>query len=61
MRVGSRVPRNARRSQGKKMGGGTVTLEAPSKGLGFLLNLAFGAVTTTQRATTACTSRTTRR
>jgi hypothetical protein len=52
MRVGSRVPRNSRRSQGKKMGGGTVTLEAPSKGLGFLLNLAFGAVTTTQRATT---------
>jgi hypothetical protein len=52
LRVASRVPRAARRSLGKQMVTGDLTIEAPSKGLGALLLAALGAVVTTQRATT---------
>lgn len=52
LRVGSRIPRAARRTLGREMASGDFTVEACSKGLGALLMAAFGAVTSTQRATT---------
>lgn len=52
LRVGSRFPRGGRRGLGKQQCNGDITVEVASKGLGWLLNAALGAVTTTQRATT---------
>ena len=47
LRPGFRVPRSARRSIGKQEAGGSLTIEAPTKGLGILLEAAFGANTVT--------------
>ena len=47
MRVGARVDRADRRSLGKEVAEGGISLEAPIKGLGLLLNAAFGVVTNT--------------
>lgn len=52
LRVGSRVQRAQRRTLGKQQVDGGFTVEAVSKGLGWILNAAFGVVTTTQRGTT---------
>jgi hypothetical protein len=47
LRVGSRVDRAARRSLGAEGAEGSLTIEAPIKGLGILLKAALGAVTNT--------------
>lgn len=52
LRVGSRVVRSARRSLGKEMVTGDLTVEACSKGLGALIKAALGSVTSTQRVAT---------
>lgn len=52
LRVGSRVLRSARRSLGKQMVAGDLTVEAGSKTHGILLEAAFGSVVSTQRGVT---------
>lgn len=54
LRVGARVPRAGRRptTPAKQQVTGDITVEACSKGLGFLFGAALGSVTSTQRATT---------
>lgn len=52
MRVGSRLARSDRRSLGKVSAGGSITVEAPTKGLGILLEAALGSVTNTETADT---------
>lgn len=47
LRVGSRVPRSARRAVGKHGAGGGFTLEAPSKGIGRLFEGVLGTATHT--------------
>lgn len=47
LRVASRVDRAARRSLGRETSEGSITLEAPIKGLGIFLQAAFGAATVT--------------
>lgn len=47
LRVGSRVPRSARRSLGKQMVAGDITMEMQSKGMGAFLMAALGSVTST--------------
>jgi hypothetical protein len=47
LRVGARVARADRRSLGKELAEGSITVEAPIKGLGIFLNAAFGTVTST--------------
>jgi hypothetical protein len=48
LRVGSRLPRAARRALGKEMSGGDVELEATTKGFGIFLEALFGASTIAQ-------------
>lgn len=48
LRVGSRVKRKSRRQISKVEAGGSVSLEATTKGLGTFLNAALGTVTSTQ-------------
>lgn len=50
LRTGSRVVRSARRSLGKQNVTGDITVEACSKGLGWMLAAALGNATSTQRA-----------
>ena len=50
LRPGVRVPRAGRRSIGKHSAGGSITVEAGTKGLGALLEAALGAVTNTATA-----------
>lgn len=50
MRVGSRLPRSARRVLGKQQVKGDLTVEAASSGLGRLLQAAFGTASSTQTA-----------
>lgn len=47
LRVGSRVARSGRRLLGEEGAEGSLTIEAPTKGLGALLEAALGAVTST--------------
>jgi hypothetical protein len=47
LRVASRVDRADRRSLGEELAEGSITIEAPIKGLGIFLNAAMGAVTST--------------
>ena len=47
LRVASRVDRAIRRSVGEILAEGSITLEAPTKGLGIFLNAAMGTVTST--------------
>ncbi len=47
LRVASRVDRAARRSVGEVLGEGSITIEAPTKGLGIFLNAGMGTVTST--------------
>lgn len=47
LRPGLRVRRARRRSLGKENAGGSLTVEAPTKGLGTILKAAFGTVTST--------------
>lgn len=52
LRSGSRTARAARRALGRQMVGGDFTVEAASKGIGWILEAAFGTVVSTQRAAT---------
>ncbi|WP_313812359.1 phage tail tube protein [Glutamicibacter sp.] len=48
LRVGSRVPRTARRALAKEMSGGDIELEVTTKGMGRLFHAILGASTNTQ-------------